>query len=135
MSIPELEEALQRYSVNSFLSHIDPVRVTRVSPRMDSLRQPLLPDRKPTESQLESQDQNDYGTVDAPRSEGKGLPSDASPSPAEHSKLLGDPAFGEARRSVKKALPILAIGVCLLLLHNSMRSHNLISISGLTRGN
>ncbi|CAD6592283.1 MAG: hypothetical protein ASARMPREDX12_005961 [Alectoria sarmentosa] len=124
MSIPELEEALQRYSVNSFLSHIDPVRVTRVSPRMDSPRQPLLPDRKPTESQLESQDQNDYGTVDAPRSKGKGLPSDAPPSPAEHTNLLEDPTAAMARRSVKKALPILAIGVLLAAIDTSIITAN-----------
>lgn len=130
LSLPfELERAIQSYTVHNTLPHIDPVSPTIDAPRMNDPRRQLLRDGKATDSQLESQERSGYGTVDAPSQEENGPPFDKPQIPPGQPQTSEDPAIAEARRSVKRALPILAIGVCFTSLYNFLRSHQLMSIS------
>lgn len=96
---------------------------------MDDPRQQLLRNSKTTDSQLESQSRKDYGAVDAPSQEGNGPTVDKAPVPAGQSQDPEDPAIVKGRRSVKRAVPILAIGVSFTSLYDSLRWHRLMSIS------
>lgn len=96
---------------------------------MDDPTRQLLPESKPTDSQLESQDQKDYGTVNAPSQEENGATFREPPLPAGHLQAPEEPAITEGRRSVKRAFPILAIGGCVVSLCNVLQSHRLMSIS------
>ena len=135
MSIPELEEAFTRFSLHNILAYVEPVRSTRGAPRMDDPRQRLLADGKPTDGQLESQQPVGYGTVDAPSRNENGSSSVKTPSHTGHSQASEDPAIEEARRSVKRALPILAIGVRSTSLHSVLPSHQFFAISGIASSN
>ena len=95
---------------------------------MDDPTRQLLRDSKPTDGQLESQDRKDYGTLDAPSQEENGPTLKDPSSPAGQPQSPEDPAITEARRSVKRALPILTIGVCFIPLQ-LLQSHRLMSIS------
>ena len=87
---------------------------------MDNPRQQLLRDSKTTDSQLESQHRNDYGAVDAPSQERNGPTVDKPPDPAGQPQGPEDPAIVKGRRSVKRAMPILAIGVSVTSLYKSL---------------
>ena len=93
---------------------------------MDDPRRHLLQHGDPTDSQLESQDSKDYGTVNVSSQEENGPIFDK---PTRQWQGPEDPAIAKARRSVKRAMPILAIGVTFTSLYNYLRCRRLMSIS------